>query len=98
MPDPFWYNFYTMSTFEFDATKSESNRDKHGIDFVEAQKLWDDPMLLEIPAKTTDELRFLVIGRIDEKHWSAVITYRKTNIRLISVRRARTEEVTLYES
>ena len=87
-----------MSPFEFDAAKSESNRAKHGIDFVEAQSLWNDPMLLEIPAKTDDELRFLVIGRIDERHWSAVITYRGGNIRLISVRRARTEEVALYES
>ena len=87
-----------MSLFEFDAAKSESNRAKHGIDFVEAQRLWNDPMLLEIPAKTDDELRFLVIGQIDERHWSAVITYRGSNIRLISVRRARTEEVALYES
>lgn len=87
-----------MNVFEFDAVKSESNRTKHGIDFVEAQSLWNDPMLLEIPAKTDDEPRFLVIGRIDEKHWSAVITYRGSIIRLISVRRARTEEVALYES
>jgi uncharacterized protein len=87
-----------MISFEFDATKSESNRTKHGIDFVEAQDLWSDPMLLEIPAKTDDELRHLVIGLIDGKHWSAVITYRGVNVRLISVRRARTEEVILYES
>lgn len=87
-----------MNFFEFDAAKSESNRTKHGIDFVEAQGLWSDPMLLEIPAKTDDEPRYLVIGLIDEKHWSAVITYRVGNVRLISVRRARTEEVALYES
>lgn len=87
-----------MNYFEFDASKSESNRTKHGIDFVEAQVLWNDPMLLEIPANTDDEPRHLVIGLIDDKHWSAVITYRGVNIRLISVRRARTEEVGLYES
>ena len=87
-----------MISFEFDAAKSASNRTKHGIDFVESQRLWDDPMLLEIAAKTEDEPRYLVVGLIDEKHWSAVITYRGTNIRLISVRRARTEEVVLYES
>ena len=86
-----------MYTFEFDAPKSESNRSKHGVDFVEAQSLWNDPMLLEIPAKTEDEPRFLVIGQVSGKHWSAVITYRGDNIRLISVRRARTEEVALYE-
>ena len=87
-----------MNVFGFDAAKSESSRAKHGIDFVEAQRLWNDPMLLEIPAKTDDELRFLVIGKVDERHWSAVITYRGGNIRLISVRRSRTEEVALYES
>ena len=87
-----------MGVFEFDVVKSESNRAKHGIDFFEAQSLWNDPMLLEIPAKTDDEVRFLVIGKIDPRHWSAVITYRGGNIRLISVRRSRTEEVALYES
>ncbi|MEY3510444.1 MAG: hypothetical protein RJA56_1513 [Pseudomonadota bacterium] len=87
-----------MMVFEFDPVKSESNRIKHGIDFLEAQALWSDPMLLEIPAKTTDEPRYLVIGLLDDKHWSAVMTYRGDKIRLISVRRARAEEVALYES
>ena len=87
-----------MISFEFDAAKSETNRAKHGIDFVEAQDLWRDPMLLEIPVRTDDEPRYLMIGLIDRKHWSAVITYRGTNVRLISVRRARTEEVEIYES
>ncbi len=87
-----------MSSFEFDAAKSVSNRTKHGIDFVGAQGLWNDPMLLEIPAKTDDEPRYLVIGLMDGKHWSAVMTYRGEPIRWISVRRARTEEVVLYES
>ena len=87
-----------MICFEFDPAKSETNRTKHGIDFVEAQDLWRDPMLLEIPVRTDDEPRYLMIGLIDRKHWSAVITYRGTNVRLISVRRARTEEVEIYES
>ena len=87
-----------MNSFEFDAAESESNRTKHGIDFVEAQGLWNDPMLMEIPTKTDDEPRYLVIASIDGKHWSAVIAYRGANVRLISVRRARTEEVALYES
>jgi uncharacterized DUF497 family protein len=87
-----------MFVFEFDPEKSDTNRAKHGMDFVEAQKLWLDPMLMEIPAKTTDEPRFLVIGKVGHKHWSAVITYRGDHIRLISVRRARPEEVLIYES
>jgi len=84
--------------FEFDEAKSESNRDKHGIDFIDAQLLWTDPNLMQIPAKTIDEPRYLVIGLIQEKHWSAVITFRNEKIRIISVRRSRTEEVALYES
>ena len=83
--------------FECDEAKSRANKGKHGIDFVEAQLLWLDDMLIEIPALTTDEPRFLVVGRIASKHWSAVITYRDNRIRLISVRRSRGEEVEIYE-
>jgi uncharacterized protein len=84
--------------FEFDADKSESNQAKHGIDFAHAQELWDDPMRVEIPARTVDEPRWLVIGVIDGKHWSAVIIYRDQRTRIISVRRSRDEEVAIYES
>jgi uncharacterized DUF497 family protein len=87
-----------MLTFEFDEPKSKANFAKHGINFTDAQLLWNDPRLLEIPAKTEDEPRYLVIGHINGKHWSAVFTYRGVNIRLISVRRSRVEEVALYES
>ena len=84
--------------FEYDPDKSNENKRKHGIDFVEAQRLWADARLVEIPARTTDEPRWLLIGKIDEKHWSAVITRRGENIRLISVRHSRDEEVEIYES
>lgn len=84
--------------FEFDSKKSDDNKKKHGIDFYEAQVMWDDPDLIEIPAKTSDEPRFLVIGKISGKHWSGVITYRSDKIRIVSVRRARSEEVDIYES
>jgi hypothetical protein len=83
--------------FEFDEDKSRSNKAKHGIDFVEAQALWLDDMLIEVPARTQDEPRCVVIGMIENKHWSAVVTYREDRIRLISVRRSRDEEVALYE-
>ena len=86
-----------MRNFEYDENKSQSNLVKHGMDFLEAQKLWDDPNLLEIPSRIQDELRFVVIGKINNKHWSGVITYRDQNIRIISVRRSRIQEVVLYE-
>lgn len=87
-----------MIKFEFDETKSIGNREKHGIDFNTAQQLWNDPDLIEIPVKTSDEPRYLVIGLLNGKHWSGVITYRDTNIRIISVRHSRKTEVNLYES
>jgi len=92
--------------FEFDSKKSRSNKKKHGIDFSQAQALWDDPDLMEIPARTSDEPRFLVIGKISGEYWSAVITYpstalgtgRREKIRIVSVRRSRKEEIDIYES
>ncbi len=83
--------------FEFDSSTPQINKRKHGVDFIKAQALWEDPYLLEIPVRTSDEQRCLVIGEIAETHWSGVITYRGENIRIISVRRARDEEVELYE-
>jgi hypothetical protein len=84
--------------FEFDSKKSQSNKTKHGIDFSQAQALWDDSDLIEIPARTSDEPRFLATGKISGEHWSAVITYRREKIRIISVRRSRKEEIDIYES
>ena len=83
--------------FEFDSKKSQSNKTKHGIDFLEAQALWDDPDRIEIPAKTSDEPRSIVIGKIKGKHWSGIITYRGEYIRIISFRQSRKEEVEIYE-
>ena len=85
-------------SFEFDKNKSQSNKEKHGIDFIEAQTLWDDEDRMQVPAKTSDESRFVLFGKIGSKIWAAVITYRRENIRIISVRRARKREVELYES
>jgi uncharacterized DUF497 family protein len=87
-----------MIEFEFDHDKSLSNLNKHGIDFEQAQALWSDFNLLEVQARSDDEPRFVVIGKIQDKHWSAVITYRDGRIRIISVRRSRQAEVKLYES
>jgi uncharacterized protein len=84
--------------FEFDEQKSAANEVKHGIDFVLAQALWLDDSLVEVPARTRDEPRFLVVGMIGRRHWSAIVTYRGSSVRIISVRRSRVEEVALYES
>jgi uncharacterized DUF497 family protein len=99
---PIQYSYYTGKEpdrveFEFDAAKSASNLEKHGIDFGAVQAIWQDVMRVDIPAPTTDEPRWLVIGQIDGEHWSVVVTYREQRVRIISARRSRKEEVALYE-
>lgn len=91
-----WYTFDTPS-FEFDPVKSCSNLIKHGIDFVRAQELWNDPDHLLEPARTVDEPRLVIIGKIGNRHWSAFFTSRGSRIRIISVRRSRKKEVSQYE-
>jgi len=91
------YKFYIVN-FEFDDRKSRSNQKKHGIDFIEAQELWNDPNLIAVPARTVDEPRILIVGKIGSLSWSAVVTYRGDCLRIISVRRSRTEELELYEA
>lgn len=83
--------------FEYDPVKSKANQRKHGIDFTEAQALWLDVSRVEVPARTEDEPRWLVIGRIEDTYYSAVMTYRDDRVRLISARRSRKEEVAIYE-
>ncbi|MCH7882153.1 MAG: BrnT family toxin [Proteobacteria bacterium] len=87
-----------MYHFEYDGKKSASNLKKHGIDFAMAQELWLDPDLIQVQAKSEKEPRFLIIARISNKYWSAVITRHGSSIRIISVRRSRKTEVELYES
>jgi uncharacterized DUF497 family protein len=87
-----------MSDFEFDQAKSLANLNKHGVDFIDAQAIWQDPNLIEIKANSEDEPRSLVIGKLKGKHWSAIITFRETSIRIISVRRSRHSEEVIYES
>ncbi|NTU70520.1 MAG: BrnT family toxin [Coriobacteriia bacterium] len=83
--------------FEFDAAKSAANKAKHGIDSIEAQNLWLDDEILRVQARLTGEARFLFVGLIEGRHWSAIATYRGDAIRLISVRRSRPREVEEYE-
>ena len=84
--------------FEFDNRKGQLNKKKHGIDFDEAQALWEDPDRVQVPGRTIDEPRFIVIGKISDEHWSAIVPHRFDKIRIISVRRSRKEEVQIYES
>jgi uncharacterized DUF497 family protein len=84
--------------FEYDPAKSKINKEKHGLDFEEAQALWDDPDRVGFPAQSDDEDRFAIIAKMKRKLWVAFYTPRENRTRIISVRRARTNERTLYES
>ena len=84
--------------FEFDPEKSKRNKAKHGIDFNKAIQLWRDPERVLLPAKSLDEIRFLLIGKIKSEYWSAIYTWREGKIRIISVRKARKNEKELYHS
>lgn len=83
--------------FEYDPAKSASNKDKHGIDFEEAKALWKDENRLRLPLLVEAEPRFLIVGLVGEKIWTAVCTTRETAVRIISVRRSRKYEVARYE-
>jgi uncharacterized protein len=83
--------------FVFDEAKSRANKEKHGIDFYEAQAIWLDPSRTHGPARSIGEQRHLVIGLVDGKCWSALVTYRGDVARLISVRRSRAKEVERYD-
>ncbi len=83
--------------FEFDPAKSAANRDKHGIDFFAAQELWSDARGLEVGPFMRGEVRFGRVARLGNDHWTAIFTRRGRRVRLISVRRARKDEVRRYE-
>lgn len=82
--------------FEYDPNKSESNKEKHGIDFEEVQALWLDANRLEIQAKSDDEPRFALIAELYKNLWTVFYTIRETRTRLISVRCSRKREKELY--
>lgn len=82
--------------FEYDPAKSNANKTKHGIDFKQAQRMWQNT-LVKVPVAFEGEARHAIIGTIDERHWTAIVTYRDNVIRIISVRRARKKEVAFYE-
>ena len=83
--------------FEWDERKNRRNKNKHGIDFETAMKLWNDKNRIEIQTPFPIENRSVLIGKIDKKLWSAIFTLRSNAIRIISVRRARRKEAKLYE-
>ena len=88
------YSIYVK--FEWDDEKSWSNEIKHGIDFNTAKHLWNDSNRVEIHTPYPLEKRSILIGKLGKKLWTAIFTWRRDAIRIISVRRARKQETKLY--
>ena len=84
--------------FEYDPDKSAVNLRKHGVDFEQAKRLWDDPRAVEVRLPYEDEPRWAVFGMMGGKHWTAVVTYRGLATRIISVRRSRKNEEEFYDA
>jgi uncharacterized protein len=84
--------------FEYDSEKSESNHKKHGLNFAEAQALWDDPSHIIVPARSITEERYALVGKLNESLWTCIFTLRGQNLRIISVRKARDEEKEGYHN
>jgi uncharacterized DUF497 family protein len=84
--------------FEYDENKSNSNKQKHGIDFEGVKVLWNDDNMVEIKTSFSSEERYINIGKINNKFYTVVTTYRADKIRIISARRSREKEIEIYDS
>jgi len=85
-----------MIEFEFDPEKSKANQLKHGLDFISAQQLWDDPWRVVIPTRCSDEKRWLMIANLEGLFWTTIYTMRDHRVRIISVRKSRDDEKEVY--
>jgi uncharacterized DUF497 family protein len=84
--------------FEYDPAKSGQNEEKHGVNFEQAKELWLDEDHLVIPARSEGEQRWALLGKMENKIWVMFYTLRGERVRIISVRRARSNEEEFYES
>lgn len=85
--------------FEYDKNKSQTNKEKHGVDFIETQALWEDENALVVPANIIDdEIRYALISTLNKKCYTAIFTIRDDVYRIISVRRCRKNEEQNYEN
>ena len=83
--------------FEFDPSKSQANKAKHGIGFFEAQRFWTEGRVLVLTSDFEAEERWFGITRYHDRYWTAVFTLLEEKIRLISVRRSRKNEIEFYK-
>lgn len=83
--------------FEWDEAKRRLTIEKHGIDFVDAAEILVGPHLL-LEARSDLEQRQIAIGRLSGATIAVIFTMRGGNYRIITARRARTNERRYYEA
>ncbi len=86
--------------FEWNEEKAQTNLVKHGVSFIEASTVFDDPegVILDDQYHSVGELRFIILGRSIVKRVLLVIHCdRGENIRIISARPATSSEKRIYE-
>lgn len=84
---------------EWDENKNIANIKNHDIDFCDAWKIFDGPILKKIDNRRDyGEERWIALGRIDDLTVAIVYTHRAEKIRVISIRRANRNERKVYET
>ena len=84
--------------FEWDEDKRRANIAKHGFNFTDVGPVFVDPLRVIYPVDRRDlaELRWVLLGRIEERVMHVVFTMRHNRIRMISARIAHAKERALY--
>jgi uncharacterized protein len=83
--------------FEWDEAKRLSNLDKHGIDFLDVEEVFDgDIVTVEDDRPGYGERRFVTFGLLQGRVVAVVYTDRGDAMRLISVRKATQYEQRTY--
>ena len=94
LKEPKMQNF-VFDDFQCDNAKRKANLEKHGIDFADAARIFQEPFLVR-PSPRSEEERFVAIGNVDGHVIAVIFTVRGHTCRLISARRARKNEKDIY--
>jgi len=84
---------------EYDPKKAQTNWQKHGVSFAEAEFVFYDPLAIhDIDPDASEEERFIALGMSNSRLLLVIVyTIRGDAFRLISARRATRQEAKAYE-
>jgi len=86
--------------FEWDNNKNSSNKEKHGLDFNQAKKIFEDKKRIKFRDNRKDygEERWITIGQVLDAILTVVYTFREAIIRIISARPSNKNERDTYNN